>query len=343
LLKEPKLVVLFVISILLLCLQTPVFAVVLPPQADELQDLKISISTDSVGSLTQETDLSWSLSSELLGENLVYVDNPNFELIPNPDYDENDPNSEPYIIDPNNPPVISSIIPEPPLNPNGEVQSHVTYSEDTQANMGIISYKKDSEVNTAAQVLGLYNIQNERMITFTGIDAITSTGGTLGTLLSSEDMTMYNVGTCTPVLVTCPFSNCCCGLSPAFCSKIEVGSDLDMNQVAAHTSGSLRNVNEMGDLSTWPNVVPSADGPALANYFVQVTEMEQRKPSIGSVSAYLKISESDSSVDAPDPQKTVMQQLKVDELTSIKGSITLFEKQMNFESKYVGCNQTSVL
>lgn len=281
----------------------PVLAVVLPPEADEFQELKIITSVDAVGSLNQESELSWRLSSELLDENLVYGDNPD------------DPLGEPVPI----------IMPEPPLNPMGEQQSHVTYSEDTQANVGIISYRKTTEVDTEAQPLGLYNVQNERLITFTGID--------VGTILSSEDMAMYNVGTCSPVLFTCLFCNCGCNCGPAFCSKVEAGSDLDMSQVAVHTAGSIRNVNKMGDITTWPNVIPTADEPALLNYLVQVTEMGQGKPSVGSVSTYLKISESDSRSDAFDACNDLMQQLNVEEFTSIRGSISLFEKQMNFESK----------
>ena len=280
----------------------PVVAVVLPPSEPEFQDLKITTSVDGVGSMSQESELVWDLSSEVLGANLVF---------------EGGPPPEPVII------------PEPPLSSSGEVQSHVYYSEDTQANMGDISYRKDSEVNTEPLAGAQYNVQNERLITFTGIDA--------GNLLSSEDMMMYNVGTCMPVLFTCPFYNGDCCRNPAFCSLIETGSDFAMSQVAAHISGGIRNVNKAGDLNAWPNVVPSADEPALAQYLVQVTEMGQGDPSVGSVSTYLKISEGDSRSDAPDPMFDLMQQLKVEETRSITGSINLFEYQMNFESQLENC------
>jgi hypothetical protein len=278
----------------------PVMAVVLPPSEPEFQDIKITTSVDVVGSMSYESELLWELSNEILGANLVIVGEP-----PEP-----------------------AIIPEPPLNPNGEVQSYVSYSEDTQANLGIISYRKDSEVNTKPLVGAQYNVQNERLITFTGIDA--------GTLLSSEDMMMDNVGTCIPVLLTCPFCNSDCCRNPAFCSKVETGSDLDMKLVAVHISGGIRNVNKAGDLNEWP-IVPTDDEPALAQYLVQVNEMGQGKPSVGSVSTYLKISEGDSRSDALDPQTDLMQQLKVEETRSIKGNIDLFEYQMNFESKLESC------
>ncbi len=113
-----------------------------------------------------------------------------------------------------------------------------------------------------------------------------------------------------------------------------------MSKVAAYVAGGFRNVNEMGDSTVWPPV-PSVDGAALAKYTIQVTEMNPGEPSLGSVSTYLKIHEGDSASPCPnpgiDPNKDLMQNLEVNDLTSIKGTINLFEKQMNFVSK-LGCS-----
>lgn len=280
--------------------QTPVLATVLPPEADENQDLKIVTSFDVIGSMSQETALLWELSNEVLGANLIAVDNP-----------EN-PNEYIYVL-----------APEPPLNEAGEVQSHVTYSEDTQANLGDVSYTKTSEVDTKALVGTQYNVWNERQILFTGIDG--------GTLLSSEDMMMYNVGTSlSATLSICPFTgNGEYNPTPAFCSKVETGSDLDMSKVAAYVAGGFRNVNEMGDPGEYPPI-PSVDGAALTKYTVQITDMGQGTPSLGSVSAFLKISESDAGF-YPD-QNDLMQHLEVTDFKSIKGSINMFDYQINYES-----------
>jgi len=196
--------------------------------------------------------------------------------------------------------------------------------------MGIISYRKTSEVTTEPLAGAQYNVWNERLITFTGIDA--------GTLLSSEDMTMYNVGTCTlPTLATCPFLCGDCMVNPAFCSRVEIGSQLDMSRVAAYLAGGFRNVNEVGDSYVFPPI-PSVDGPALAKYTVQVNELGQGKPSLGGVSTYLRISELDSDADpfnptGIDPQKDLMQRLEVNEIRSMKGDINLFDYQITYESK----------
>ncbi len=300
--KKDVLLVIIASCSLLFFLQIPVSAVVLPPSDPEFPALTIDTVVDAIGSMSQESEVQWELSSEILGANLVY---------------EGDPEPIPIVI------------PEPPLSPYGEVQSYVSYSEDTQANMGIISYRKDTELDTKPQAGAQYNLQNERLITFTGIDA--------GTLLSAEEMAMYNVGNCGPVLFTCPFcyGDCSC-LNPAFCSRVEAGSDLDMSQVAAHTSGGIRNVNKAGDWINAPNIIPTADEPALAQYLVQVTEMGQGKPSIGSVSTHVKISEGDSRSGIID-LKELMQQLNIEEFRSIKGQINLFEYQMNYESRLESC------
>jgi hypothetical protein len=282
------------ISFLILCSYS-VSAVVLPPQADEVQNLQIETTVMSTGVFHQTSAIDWEQSSELLGVNLVERG----DIIPEPVFE-----------------------PEPPLHPGGEVQSSVTYSEDTQANMGTISFDKSTEVDTRYKLVGLYNVQNERQITFTGIDA--------GSLLSSEDLTMYNVGTCTRTPSLCPFSAGEEVPNPPFCSLVEMGSDLSMTKVAAFTSSGIRNVNKQVPTGNWPPLA-NADDPALARYMIQVTEMGQAIPSEGLVSAYFRISESEGRNEfAGCPY--LFQKLELKESTSIEGSISLFEKVMNYES-----------
>lgn len=317
LVKNTKSVFVFTgIMVLSILLIIPASASVLPPSPDEIQNLRIVTSVDGVGGMSQDSKLSWSLSSEVLNANLFAVTNPDDEW----DF-------------------IWVLGEEPPLNKDGEVQSHVTYSEKTNANMGVISYRKTSEVDTEPLLGAQYNVWNERQITFTGIDS--------GSLLSSEDLTMYNVGTCFPAaLSVCPFT-CCddCGFIPASCSMIETGSNLDVSRVAAYIAGGVRNVNRVGDSDVFPPI-PSVDGPALAKYRVQVTEMNPGKPSLGTVSTYLKITEKDSDFDCRNPQaiapgKDLMQNLEISEFRNMKGSINLFDYQMNYQSRIspsAGCN-----
>lgn len=281
--------------VILLLIPATVSAVVLPPTEPEFQNIKILTNLDVTGSMSQETELQWELSNEILGGNLVAIGDP-------PEW---------------------VIEPEPPLSPlDEEVQSYVTYSEDTQANLGKISFTKDSEIDTKAKVGAQYNVQTDRLITFTGIGA--------GSLLSTEDMMMYNVGKCTWTSCICPF--CTGGLepNPRFCSRVEAGSDLAMTKVAAYTSTGIRNVNKAGDMGSWP-IDPTADEPARARYLVQVNEMGSGVPSEGAVATTLKISETDGRSEfagCPFP----FQEIRVEESRSINGKISLFDYLITYES-----------
>jgi hypothetical protein len=295
---EIRICALIFIFFLLLCTCT-VSAVVLPQQADEVQSLQIETTVMSSGTFQQTSSIEWQQSSELLGVNLVERG----DVIP-----------------------VAVFEPEPPLHPGGEVQSYVTYSEDTQANMGTISFDKSTDVDTRSKAVGLYNVENERQITFTGIDA--------GSLLSSEDMTMYNVGNCTRTPSICPFSGGEEVPNPSFCSLIETGSDLSMSKVAVFTSTGVRNVNmpisSIDGAFNWPPI-PNADYPAMAYYTIQVNELGSGIPSEGSVLAFLHVSEKDGRSElsgCPSPYQIV----EVEDSTSIEGSISLFEKIMNYES-----------
>jgi hypothetical protein len=292
----------FTIIFILLC-TCSVSAVVLPQQADEVQNLQIETTVMSSGTFQQTSSIEWQQSSELLGVNLVERG----DVIPEPVFE-----------------------PEPPLHPGGEVQSYVTYSEDTQANMGTISFDKSTEVDTRSKAVGLYNVENERQIIFTGIDA--------GSLLSSEDMTMNNVGNCTRTPSICPFSAGEEVPNPSFCSLVEMGSILSMTKVATFTSSGVRNVNmpisSVDGAFNWPPI-PNADYPAMEYYTIQVNELGPGIPSEGSVLAFLRMSETDGRSElsgCPTPYQIV----EVKDSTSIEGSISLFEKQMNYESAING-------
>jgi hypothetical protein len=294
----------FILVTFLILLLFPwcVGAAVLPQQPDEVQGLQIETSLLSSGGFHQTTAIDWALSSELLGVNYFEAgeDWPEF---------------------------VSS--PEPPLNPLGEVQSYVTYSEDSQANIGTISFDKTTGLDTESLAVGQYNVQTERLITFDGI------GG--GSLLSSEYTTMHNVGNCFILPCTCPFGSAfnISGLlnTSPFCSKIEFGSDLDVSRVAAATSSGIRNVNkqsptvdsEIGFI--WPPI-PNADEPAMAHYMVQVTDMGEGQPSQGVVATDLKIQVIESKCPG---NLRPGEELNVDESRSVSGDISLFEYLMDYK------------
>jgi hypothetical protein len=273
-------------------------ATVLPPADPEFIDFLVSTSCDVNGSINQRTQLEWGLSSEVLGSNLVIRGDPP------------EPVSEP----------------EPPLNPGGEVQVYIVYDEDTQANMGEISYRKNSEIDTHPKVGTDYNVENERLITFTGFGA--------GKILSSEDIVMDNVGNCflASESFICPFLAGEGGSLPPFCNRFEAGSALDMSLLSLHTSSGTRNVNRPASLDNWPPI-PSADDPALARYLIQVTTLGSDIPSEGSVSTYLAVASKEGRSESAGCL-FLFEEKHIEETRSISGTIPLFDYQVDYWSGF---------
>jgi len=83
------------------------------------------------------------------------------------------------------------IEPEPPLNPAREVQMRCIYTEDTSALNRAISFDKVGTVDTRAKSGRDWNVENNRMITFTGYHA--------GSVASTEDLNLEAVGTSIPL------------------------------------------------------------------------------------------------------------------------------------------------
>lgn len=273
---------------------------VLPFTEPETQGISVSTNVIAAGSITQDSELQWRLSSELLDSNLVFKG----EDVPEP-----------------------VIEPEPPLNADGEVQAHIAYSEKTQANLGIIAYRKTSTVETEAAAGAGYNVMNDRLINFEGFDA--------GRIYSSENLMMHNVGNSirTSSATICPFAEGTLNCIPMFCNRIEAGSILDMSTVSVSTSAATRNVNIPGSMANWPPI-PSADQPARLMYGIRVTGTGQGVPAVGSVSTSLDILKNEGGAFCPN-RPVINQQIRFEESRNVLGDITLFDYLVTYESGLV--------
>jgi hypothetical protein len=290
----------FLCSLIFIMLSGIALADVLPQQPDEVQGLIIETSVISDGIFHQDSALQWDLSSEILGANIVL---------------EGPPGQIPV-------PVIE---PEPPLNPAGEVQMHCVYTEDTAGVNGQISFDKVSSLNTRALPSGDWNVQNDRLITFTGYDA--------GSVLSDESLNMDTAGT--PIITAfssiCPFSPDLLGeCIPSFCNQIGAGSGIDLDTFSLHTAANLRNVNAQGDPGFFPPI-PTSDNPAKMQYLIEVTGYSSGIPASGSIStnAYAHIKEG-----GPDcPGATVLAtEVDFEESRDMTGLTSLFSYEINYDS-----------
>lgn len=288
--------ILSVIMILLtLCIIAPAFGDVLPPEPAETQGIGISTNLIASGMMSQRVELQWKISSEVLGSNVISIGVPPVEVIS----------------------------PEPPLNPGGEVQSHVVYAENTQAVMGTIDYRKESSLETSVQLGPNPNVENVRQITFVADD--------IGRFYSTEDMSMFNVGNCTrtDVAALCPFLPATHEVIGSFCNRFEAGSLVDMSVVSASTSAGIRNINPAGPPG-YGTPVPVIGDPARAEYRIRVSQLDS-SPSIGLVSAYTTIHiMEDDDIDAGCP--TPAEEITFTEDRTASGDITLFNYLVSYES-----------
>jgi hypothetical protein len=202
----------------------------------------------------------------------------------------------------------SSLSDVPPLGA-GSAYYESVYTEDTHsAGIGYISYDKDFEVSTAGKINGQYNIQSTRQITYLGIDA--------GSIYSSEYLMTGGSGTSQSAAdrMICPFGSE--GTIGAFCNRVEAGSTFTMSVANVATEASNRFITK------------SADAPVETNYHILVTDYVSGIPSKGSVEAYIKGTIKEGNPD------DLAGEGSFEDRTSIIGDISLFDKQMHYDSSY---------
>ena len=286
------------VILIMFCTVMHVSADVLPQNSPETQGISVSTNVLAEGSLSQGVELLWQISSEMLGANLVYGG----EDIPEP-----------------------VLEPEPPLHPGGEVQSYVSYSENTQATLGLIEYRRIGSVETGARSAAQMNVENDRLITFVGADA--------GRIYSSEDIVMDNVGNYMSLYgmsTLCPFLRATTDCLPGFCNRFEAGSEIDMSQVSVSTLADVRNINDLGEPGHWPPV-PQVGEPARGEYAIRVTEIAGTAPSIGKASAYSQVTINEGGLETP-ACPILRQAIEFQETRSVIGEITTFEYLVSYES-----------
>lgn len=220
----------------------------------------------------------------------------------------------------------------PPLNPDivegvGPAIYQSTYTEDSYSNgVGLIAYDKNTDVETKARLSGLWNIDATKQLEFVGTD---------GARVYSDENVMVD-GVATPTWITaemlCPFAAPDgSGGFAAYCNMAEAGSTIDM------TVSNVR-TNTMDRF-----VVPSADTAVELEHDIVVTELITDLPSIGSVSAFMNaLIQEDYSPWFYD-EMDLSERIEYSESTSIDGEITVFEKQMNYNSKLTGMRASSAL
>jgi hypothetical protein len=318
--------VLFIGILTLLILVTGfVTADPLIPAHNETMGLQIGTVASIDGQLKEDNEVVWETTNGVLDDTL----DPLMPSWPIP-LDADIPGD--YIFWIGNP-----ILDEIMGSSRGEIQYYTVYTEDTAANLGHIGYSNQFSLSNANKAPGESNIEATRAIVFTG--------DTAGSLSSNERLILDGAGQFNFAgdSLICPFGTDSDEFIPAFCNKVEMGSDLLISSGSVATNAKER------------FIAKSSDNPLTTDYLIQVSGANS--PAKGSVSAYINAQTREGDVDIlgqipficenccpecenPDldlgtfywVDSNQVSEVKLADKTSISGEITLFEKIMHYES-----------
>jgi len=333
--KIPRWSILFLLTFIIF--SHGVIADIRPPNTAETQLISTLTSVDCVGAFTEIDALVWRQSNEALDKNIYYdLNMPIFQeggdwlwdgdtityvgpgngncILPYPDFM---PFAEVPVDEP-----------EPPLF-NNEVQMTSSTRETTMADHGKTAYTKRSTVDTNRKTANMYNVEQEKMVGFSGSDT--------GRITSEESALVDAVGMTMTTLEDsvwkCPFSCLSKECTPPFCNVVEMGSSLDMREVQFTTSIQSRTIADIA-VDQEPNIritLPVVDGPPTElNYRIEA--QGGSSPAIGSVSAYINAHAIDGTIWCPSPCGGPGIDLVYKEKTTASGAVQLFQKSMYYKS-----------
>ncbi len=191
----------------------------------------------------------------------------------------------------------------------GEVQYVSSYTENTIADQGLVSYAKTMAIDTANKVGNQYNVKADKIVEFVGLDT--------GRMISEESLLLDGAGNAsmTADQMLCPFASTAYTTFPAFCNIIEVGSEVDVTIASLTTSADERHVIEPSD----PNVA--------VDYSIKMTGFGDI-PAMGSAMAYINA----HIQEARDGSINKAEDLVYSETSTASGEITLFQKVIEYQS-----------
>ena len=184
-----------------------------------------------------------------------------------------------------------------------------SYTENTIADQGLVSYVKTMSIDTANKVGNQYNVKTQKIVEFVGLDT--------GRMLSDESLLLDGAGNdqATRDLMLCPFASTAYTTFPAFCNIIEVGSEVDVTLASLTTSADER------------HVMANADPAVAVDYNIKMTGFGDI-PAMGSAMAYINA----HIQEARNAGAEKAEDLVYSEVSTASGEITLFQKAINYQS-----------
>ena len=216
-----------------------------------------------------------------------------------------------------------------------------TYTEDTIADQGLVTYTKGMITDTAGMATtNLYNVQTSKVVEFIGSDT--------GRMTSEENTVIDGAGTAywDELIMICPFASPEAAFNPAFCNIVQEGSGVDLTLGSLATGTEQRYIMEKASGDGYPDF-PVSDPGVEANYNIKLTGFGDI-PAMGSAEASIGVHVQEARVyiaQAPGAlgqgatHNPKAEDLVYSEMTTASGDITLFDKVMSFSSKITAPGQ----
>jgi hypothetical protein len=275
------------------------------PQTPETQGFVTSTIMQALGTATETDSLSWVITND------------GFDGLPN----------------------------IPPLFVDLVSIYSMSYTEDTIADQGLVTYAKQGAVDTQAKVEGQWNTEMVKTMDFVGLDT--------GRMVSDEEQVLDGAGTFYPSELTfiCPFASESSAVLPSFCNIVQEGSSVDLTVGSLATTAKDRFVTAISAQDEIPLPsgldLPVSDAGVESDYQVKLTGFGD-VPAMGSADAFINVHiqegrgplfEADDGEDGDginqllDPKA---EDMTYSEDSTAAGDITLFQKTMSYNSKFTG-------
>ncbi len=214
-----------------------------------------------------------------------------------------------------------------------------TYTEETIADQGLITYTKGMTTDTAGMAAtNLYNVQTSKVVEFVGSET--------GRMVSDENSVLDGAGTVfvDQDIFICPFLSSIDNVSPAFCNIVQEGSSVDLTISLLATETAQRYIMKSAGFYSFPGgevfdyEQPVSDPGVESNYGITLTGFGDVL-AMGSADAYIDVHVQEArlynqtnpeNIPALNPKG---EDLVYSETSTASGDISLFQKTMEYTSK----------
>ncbi|MBP1929010.1 hypothetical protein J2741_001557 [Methanolinea mesophila] len=221
-----------------------------------------------------------------------------------------------------------STLPYPLAGTTERAEYTSTYTENTIADQGLVTYAKGMTTDTAgAATTGLFNIRTDKVVEFIGTDT--------GRMTSSENSVLDGAGSAfmDEDIMICPFASPGLTVNPDFCNIVQEGSVVDLTLGSLATDTEQRYIMEKGGIrggiEGWD--LPVSDPGVESNYNIKLTGFGDI-PAMGSAESYIDVHVQEARY------YSAMEDVKAEDLvysetSTASGEITLFQKVMSYTSR----------